>query len=123
AHEIPATLNGAARFNIQNALAATGIALGLKIPADTIRDALGSFVTDFESNPGRLNVFDGHPFRVILDYAHNPAGMTEIAEMVGRMQPRPRRVIATLTGTGDRRDEDIRKLGATAAKFVDEIVL
>jgi cyanophycin synthetase len=123
AHEIPATLNGAARFNIQNALAATAIALGLNIPAETISEALGTFVTDFQSNPGRLNVYDGHPFRVILDYAHNPAGMTEIAEMVSRMQPRPRRVIATLTGTGDRRDEDIRKLGAAVAGFVDEVVL
>jgi cyanophycin synthetase len=123
AHEIPATLNGAARFNIQNALAAIAVALGLNISTDTICEALRTFVTDFESNPGRLNVYDGHPFRVIQDYAHNPAGMMEIAEMVGRMQPRPRRVIATLTGTGDRRDEDIRKLGATVASFVDEVVL
>lgn len=123
AHEIPATLNGAARFNIQNALAATAIALGLDIPADTIREALCTFVTDFESNPGRLNVYDGHPFRVILDYAHNPHGMEQIREMVGRMQPRPKRVIGVVTGTGDRRDDDIRKLGEVVAGFMDEVVI
>jgi cyanophycin synthetase len=123
AHEVPATLNGAARFNIENALAATAIGLGLGIPADTIREALATFVTDYKSNPGRLNVYDGLPFRVILDYAHNPAGMAHIAEMLSRMKPKPGKVIGVTSGTGDRRDEDIRRLGAGVAKFVDELIV
>jgi cyanophycin synthetase len=122
-HQIPATLEGAARFNVQNALAAAAIAYGLKIPVDTIRMALASFVTTFEQNPGRLNVYDGHPFRVILDYAHNPNSMEQIADMVARMRSKHKRVIAVLTGTGDRRDQDIRRLGEIAGKMVDELIV
>jgi cyanophycin synthetase len=122
-HEIPATLGGTARFNIQNALAATAMTYGMGVPVDTIRQALRTFVSTFEQNPGRLNVYDGHPFRVILDYAHNPDGMTQFARMVKAMRPNHRRVIAVLTGTGDRRDEDVREVARIVAGMVDELVL
>jgi cyanophycin synthetase len=123
AHEIPATLDGAARFNVQNALAASAIAYGLGISVETIRQALRTFVTTFGQNPGRLNVFNGHPFKVILDYAHNPDGMRQFMEMVDRMRPRYRRVIAVTTGTGDRRDEDVREVARIVARGCDEMIV
>jgi cyanophycin synthetase len=122
-HEIPATVHGAARTNVANALAATAIAYGMKLSVDTIRHGLGTFVSTFSQNPGRLNIYDGHPFRVILDYAHNPAGMEEMRDLVARLRPNHRRVLAVLTGTGDRRDEDIRRLGEITAGFVDEMIV
>jgi cyanophycin synthetase len=123
ARDIPATLGGAARFNIANALAAAAIALGAGIPVDTIRRGLATFESNYENNPGRLNVYDGHPFRVILDYAHNPEGMRQLGQMVARLRPENGRVIGVLTGTGDRRDSDIRELGEIVAGFMDEIIL
>jgi cyanophycin synthetase len=123
AHEIPATLGGMAQFNVQNALAAAAIAYGMHVPVETIRQALRTFVTTFNQNPGRLNVYDGHPFRVILDYAHNPDSMRQFVEMVRKMRPQHRRVIAVTTGTGDRRDDDIRELGRITGAIVDEMII
>jgi cyanophycin synthetase len=124
-HQIPVTLSGKARHNVENALAAVAIAHSLQIPLDTIRQALGSFMPTFEDNPGRLNVYDKLPFKVIMDYAHNPAGWEAMADLVRGMRPRKGegRVLVCFTGTGDRRDEDIRELGRVAASMADEVVI
>ena len=123
AHEIPATLEGHARFNIYNAMAAVAIGHALRVSVETIRQALGSFVTSFFQNPGRLNIYDEHGFRVILDYGHNPDALENISAMVREMRPRYKRVIAMMGGTGDRRDEDILRLGELAGGMVDELVV
>jgi cyanophycin synthetase len=123
AHEIPATLEGHARFNIYNAMAAVAIGHALRVSVETIRQALGSFVTSFYQNPGRLNIYDEHGFRVILDYGHNPDALENISAMVREMRPRYKRVIAMLGGTGDRRDEDILRLGELVGGMVDELVV
>lgn len=123
AHEIPATLQGLAKPNIANALAATAICLALQVPVDTIRRALSSFMTNFEQNPGRYNVYEELPFKVIMDYAHNPAGMRHMVEMVDKLRPHHQRIIGVLSGTGDRRDQDIVSLGRIAATMVDELIV
>jgi cyanophycin synthetase len=123
AHEIPATLEGHARFNIYNAMAAVAIGYALRVSVETIRQAMGSFVTSFFQNPGRLNIYDEHGFRVILDYGHNPDALQNISAMVREMRPRYKRVIAMLGGTGDRRDEDILELGELAGGMVDELIV
>ena len=123
AREIPATLEGHARFNIYNAMAAVAIGHALRVSVETIRQALGSFVTSFYQNPGRLNIYDEHRFRVILDYGHNPDALENISAMVREMRPRYKRVIAMLGGTGDRRDEDILRLGELVGGMVDELVV
>lgn len=122
AGEIPATLRGAAEFNIANALAATAIAYGHGLNLPVIRTALASFATTFEQMPGRLNIFDGHPFRVILDYAHNPAGLTALGKVITAMRPQHRRSIAMISIPGDRRDADIEEMGRLAAGLFDELV-
>ncbi|MFD1733551.1 hypothetical protein ACFSC4_23945 [Deinococcus malanensis] len=91
ARDIPATLGGFAQVNVQNALAAAAIALARQVPLQVIRSALSSFSTSFELSPGRLNLYDGHPFRVLLDYAHNPTGMEYLSELIGHLRP-PRAV-------------------------------
>ena len=73
------------------------------VPLPVIRTALRSFTTSFEQNPGRLNVYDGHPFRVLLDYAHNPAGLTLLSELVPHLRPHQGRVIGVMGVAGDRR--------------------
>jgi len=92
------------------------------VPVKVIRMALSTYSTSFEQNPGRLNVFDGHGFRVILDYAHNPAGLKALGELILKMRPRHRRVIGMINIPGDRRDEDMREMGALAARYFDEII-
>ena len=120
--EIPATLGGAAGFNVQNALAAAAMTLAQGVDLATVGRGLRAFTSSFEQNPGRLNLFDGHRFRVVLDYAHNPASLTALAAMIDNMRPAHRQVIGMVSIPGDRRDEDIRQMGAIAARTFDELV-
>jgi cyanophycin synthetase len=120
--EIPATFDGLAEFNVQNALGAVAMAYAQGVPPIVIRQALSTYTTSFEHNPGRLNVFDGHGFRVILDYAHNPAGLQALGDLILKLRPQHRRVIGMINIPGDRRDEDMREMGALATRYFDEIV-
>lgn len=118
----PATMRGRARFNIANALAACLIAYGLDIAIDTIAAGLASFQSSFEDNPGRLNVYDGHGFRIIIDYAHNPAGMAALGDLVRSLRPSHDRAIGCVSIPGDRRDSDILAMGAFSAALFDHVV-
>ena len=65
-----------------------------------------------------MNVFDEHPFRVILDYGHNAAAIASISQLVSRLEVGGKR-ICVLAAPGDRRDEDIRAIAAAAAGHFD----
>lgn len=122
AAEIPATLDGLAEFNVQNAMGAIAAAYAQGVPVKVIRMAMSTYTNSFEQSPGRLNVFDGHGFRVILDYAHNPAGLRALGDLILKMRPRHRRVIGMINIPGDRRDDDMREMGALATRYFDEII-
>lgn len=117
--EIPATYSGIAAFNIENALAAIAIVSGLDIDPQIIKTALMSFNSSYEQNPGRFNIYDGHGFRVIVDYAHNPAALHALFRMVRQMRGNYLRVIGHASTPGDRRDEDIREVGRIAGRELD----
>lgn len=123
ARDIPATLGGFAQVNIQNALAATAIAAAQDVELPVIRAALSTFSTSYEQSPGRLNLYDGHPFRVMLDYAHNPPGLAHLRDLVSHIRPPHGRVIGVMGVAGDRRDEDIREMGAIAAGMYDDLIV
>jgi cyanophycin synthetase len=122
AGDIPATLHGMAEFNVANSLAAIAIALAHEVPILTIRSAMAQFRSTFEQNPGRLNVHDAHGFRVIIDYAHNVAGLEALGKVVKGLSHRYKRTIGTVSMAGDRRDEDIQELGRIAAGLFDELI-
>lgn len=122
AGDIPATLHGMATFNIANAMAAIAIAVAHRVPLVTIRSALATFQSSFEQNPGRLNVHDAHGFRVIVDYAHNAAGLTALGEVINGLRHRYKHTIGAVSIAGDRRDEDIVELGRIAGGIFDEII-
>src|SRR5690606_9154354 len=92
------------------------------VSGETAGDALRSFSSSFEQNPGRLNVHDGHGFRVILDYAHNPEGLRALGRLVLALRPSLGRVIAMISIPGDRRDEEIRAMGEIGAEYFDHLV-
>lgn len=120
-HLIPATLEGKAKFNVENALAAAAVTFSMGISLEHIRQGLRTFSTSFFQAPGRCNVFDEHPFRVIVDYGHNPAAMAAMAELVVNM--RRKRAIGVIGAAGDRRDEDIKELGRVAAGAFDFVIV
>jgi len=119
---IPATLHGLAEFNIANACAAIAMAVAHGVPMITIRSAMSSFQSTYEQNPGRLNVHDSHGFRVIMDYAHNTAGLEALGNVVRGLRKRHPRSIGVISIPGDRRDEDILEMGRLSADLFDELV-
>jgi cyanophycin synthetase len=92
--------------------AAMAFSMGLKL--EDIRHGLRTFDTTFFQAPGRMNLYDEHPFRVILDYGHNPAAVEAMCQLVDRLDVVGRR-LCVLAAPGDRRDEDIAEIGRIAA--------
>lgn len=107
-HLIPATIEGKAIHNVQNAMFAAAMAYSFGKDLDDIRMGLRTFDTSFFQSPGRTNIYNEHPFKVILDYAHNPAGFRAMAELADKLEPEGNRTVV-ISVPGDRRDEDIRE--------------
>jgi len=120
-HLVPATLDGRAMHNVQNAMFATAIAYSMGVQLEEIRHGLRTFDTTFFQAPGRMNVFDEHPFKVILDYGHNPAAIGAMVDLVQRLAPKGRRILV-LAAPGDRRDEDIVESARVCAGKFDHYV-
>jgi cyanophycin synthetase len=120
-HLIPATIEGRALHNVQNAMFAAALAYNMKISLEDIRHGLRTFDSTFFQAPGRMNIYDEHPFRVILDYAHNPAAVAAMCGLVDRFEVDGRK-IAVLAAPGDRRDEDIREIAKIAASHFDYFI-
>jgi cyanophycin synthetase len=121
-HLIPATLEGRALHNVQNAMFAAAIAFSMGKKLEDIRHGLRTFDASFFQTPGRMNVFDEHPFKVILDYGHNPAAVEAMCRLVQRLEVTGRR-ICVLTAPGDRRDEDLAEIARIAAGVFDHYIL
>ena len=116
-HLIPATLEGRATHNVQNAMFAAVIAFSLGIRLDAIRQGLRTFDTTFFQAPGRMNVFNEHPFKVLFDYGHNAHAVSAMADLAQRLDVPGRRIVV-LAGPGDRRDEDLVAIAhAVAGRF------
>jgi cyanophycin synthetase len=120
-HLIPATLEGRATHNVQNAMFAAAMAFSMGLKLEDIRHGLRTFDTTFFQAPGRMNIYDEHPFKVILDYGHNPAAVEVMCNLVERLEVAGRR-ICVLSAPGDRRDEDVRDIGRIAAGHFDRYI-
>ena len=120
-HLIPATVEGRAMHNVQNAMFAAALAYNMGESLEDIRHGLRTFDSTFFQAPGRMNIYDEHPFKVILDYAHNPAAVTAMCDLVDRFEPEGRRIVV-LAAPGDRRDEDIREIASIAAGHFDHFI-
>ncbi len=121
ARNIPATLDGKATHNVENATFAVAIAHGLGVPVEHIRTALASFACTPDDAPGRLNIYDGLPFRVIVDYAHNPAGLEKINEFVESLAAPERRIVC-FKSSGRNPDRQIRNIARAVAGHYDHYV-
>jgi UDP-N-acetylmuramyl tripeptide synthase len=120
--EVPITLGGAARFNVENALAAALVGLGLGLPRAAVAAGLRGLRPDVADNAGRMNVLPYRGATAIVDFAHNPDGVRQLGAVV-RALPAARRLVV-LGQAGDRRDEDVIGLvDAIVAIGFDRIVL
>ena len=120
-HLIPATLEGRAMHNVQNAMFAAAMAFSLGIKLDAIRQGLRTFDSTFFQAPGRMNVFNEHPFKVLFDYGHNAHAVAAMADLAQRLDVTGRRIVV-LTGPGDRRDEDLLAIARAVAGRFDHYI-
>ena len=135
-HMLPATFDGRARMMVQNAMAAAAAAHAAGAHLHDIRQGLRSFTTSIYQAPGRLNLFELDGMKVVLDYAHNAAGLEQLGDFVDRLtsdgaiRERPGEaaraanlVVGVVATAGDRRDEDMRELGRVAAKHFNVVIV
>ena len=120
-HLIPATLEGRAMHNVQNAMFAAAMAFSMHLKLDAIRQGLRTFDSTFFQAPGRLNVYDEHPFKVVFDYAHNAHAVGVMTDLAHRLDVSGRRIVV-LAGPGDRRDEDIDAIADVVAGRFDHYI-
>ena len=80
--DVPMTLSGLSRFNVENALAACSAALGAGLPRAAVIEGLASFAPGHEHNPGRMNIYSLGGVTVIIDLAHNEAGLEALLEVM-----------------------------------------
>ena len=120
--EIPIALGGAARHNIANSLAAIAVAKELGLDDASIQEGLRAFQSDPADNPGRLNLFDFHGVKVLVDFAHNPHGLQALFEMATAMKPK--RKLVTVGHAGDRETDSIEEVALTAWRSgVDRLII
>ena len=118
---IPITYGGRAEFMIQNVLAATLACFVHGVSIEDLRVGLTTFNAGTAQTPGRLNFVEVGDVTVLMDYAHNPAGLTGLVSFISKLPNKYRTVV--LNGTGDRRDDDIREFGKIAADNFDRVVI
>ena len=121
--DIPMTLAGLSRFNVENALGAASAALGVGLPRQAVIDGLTSFRPDPEHNPGRMNFFTRDDVSVVIDLAHNEAGLEALLEIMNGVRRPGARLLLGLGAVGDRQDEIVGSLGEMGARDADVAVI
>ncbi len=124
---IPITIGGIARHNVANALAAAGAARGLGASIAEVADGLVAFRPTADWSPGRLNLYRVGARIVIIDFAHNEAGVSAVLDVAegiaggaaGRAAP-----ITAIVGTaGDRPDDTLRGIARIAASRAQRVAI
>jgi len=124
---IPITIGGLARHNVANALAAAGGARAMGASIAEVAHGLTDFRPDADRSPGRLNLFRLGAKVIIVDYAHNEAGIAAVLDVAegiaggaaGRAAP-----ITVIIGTaGDRPDDTLRGIGRIAAERAQRVAV
>ncbi len=120
--DVPVTYGGKALHNIMNCLPAVlSTYFWRNIEIEDIRLALQTFIPSSTQTPGRLNLFQFKQFQFLVDFAHNPAGLELLCDFVSKLEGEPK--VGIISGTGDRRDEDIKELGKISGRSFDEIII
>jgi cyanophycin synthetase len=121
AEHIPLTYGGKAEFMIQNVLPAIIAANVQGISIEDMKAGLETFIPSAAQTPGRLNLFKFENFQVLLDYAHNPAGMRALQKFTNNLDATVK--VGIIAGIGDRREEDNNEMGGIAAEMFDEVII
>ncbi|WP_026162665.1 Mur ligase family protein [Kribbella catacumbae] len=120
--DVPMTLSGLSHYNVENALAAASAALGLGLPRAAVIEGLSTF-SPAENNPGRMNMYSVRDFTVVIDLAHNEAGLEALLEIMNGVRRPGGRLLLALGSPGDRADDMVTAMGAIGARGADRVVI
>ena len=121
--DIPMTLAGLSRFNVENALAAASAALAVGLPREMVIEGLRTFRPGPEHNPGRMNIYSVGDVTLVIDLAHNEAGVEALLEIMTGLRRPGARLLLGLGTAGDRSDDLVRALGENAGRDADVVVI
>jgi cyanophycin synthetase len=121
--DVPVTLAGISTVHVQNALAAAAAALGAGLAREDVVRGLRSFVLDPERNPGRANLFEDRGRVVVIDYAHNEAGMEGLVEICRGLRAPGAEIWIAFGSAGDRSDDIMHAVGYRAARGADHVAV
>jgi cyanophycin synthetase len=121
--EVPVTIAGVSSANVMNAMQAASAALAVGVPERSVVRALRTFVLDPERNPGRANLFALDGRIVVIDYAHNEAGMTNLTEICEGLRRRGAEIWLAICTAGDRSDAILHDFAYRAGRGADHVVV
>ena len=121
--DVPVTIAGISSHNVMNAMQAASAALAIGLPERAVAKGLKTFVTDAERNPGRANLFQLDGRVIVIDYAHNAAGMAGLTQTARGLSRPGREVWLAFCTAGDRSDEILHDFAYTAARGADHIAI
>ena len=124
---VPITIGGIALHNVANVLAAAGAARGLGMSIEHVRRGLVDFRPTAEQSPGRLNLFRLGQRIVVVDFAHNEAGVAAVLDVAegiaGGAAGRAAPITAIIGTAGDRPDDTLRGIGRIAAERAQRVAI
>jgi cyanophycin synthetase len=121
--DIPITFGGSARHMLENALCGAAACLGLGISAEIVRTGLATFTSTPADNLGRLNLYEVNGATVVVDFAHNEAGLRHLLGLASQITKDGGRLIAIIGTAGDRTDANLRAIGQIAAESADKVIV
>jgi cyanophycin synthetase len=121
--QVPIAYAGKARHMAENALCAAAACLAYGLDENQVRTGLATFKNSPEHNIGRLNIVRVGGVTVIVDYAHNEAGLSHLLDFARLHLGDGGRLITVIGTAGDRTDHSLREIGRIAAEGSDAVVV
>jgi cyanophycin synthetase len=121
--EIPIAFGGSARHMLENALCSAGACLGFGLDADQVRAGIASFTSTPDDNLGRLNLYEVDGSTIVVDFAHNEAGLRHLLDLAAGLKPQGGTLTAIIGTAGDRTDSTLRAIGKIAAESADRVIV
>lgn len=118
---IPITFGGSASYNVSNALAASAALWGLGVEAELIKQGLVTFLPDTRYNPGRQNLFAIGQQSLLVDYAHNVAGIQGLTQLARTLTKGE--LLGVIAAPGNRRTATIFAVGKAAGQGFDKLFI
>jgi cyanophycin synthetase len=121
--DVPVTLAGISSHYTQNAMGAAAAALGVGLPPSAVIEGLKTFVLDARRNPGRTNLYEVTGRIVVVDYAHNEAGMIGLVEACQGLRRPGKEIWIAACSAGDRTDQIRHNFAYLAARGSDHFLI